>query len=161
MKKFADWVEKIQCAFTGILFTLFLILIIVQILTRYVSFIKITWTEEIATYLFVWSVLMGAAVELKRNEHFAFDVLRAKLTGTAKTVLETVINVLLILFSIYLTYCGVMLTRQFWNWTLTSLPEISQRYIWSSLIVCGGTMTLYSLNNFFDQFGFGGKGEDK
>lgn len=151
MKKISNTIEKIQCIFSMALFVVFLLCIVIQILTRYVPFIKITWTEEIAVYTFIWSILMGAAVELKRNEHFAFEVLRSSLKGKAKLALELVIYTIIFAFSLYITYCGVMLTKQFWNWSLTSLPNISQRFTWSSLIVSGATMALYSFNNMLEQ----------
>lgn len=151
MKKFADRLEKIQCTLAMIFFIIFIVCIILQILTRYVPFIKVTWTEEISTYCFIWSVLMGAAVELKRNEHFSFDVLRKSLKGKSSLIMEIIINTLLIGFSAFITYCGVMLTKQFWNWSLLSLPAVSQRYTWSALIVSGATMVVYSINNLMEK----------
>lgn len=157
MKRAADLVEKIQCIFSMILFITFLICIIIQILTRYVPFIKITWTEEISVYCFIWAILMGAAVMLKRNEHFAFDFFRGRVGGTAKLVIETFIYVLIFAFSLYVAYCGVMLTRQFWNWTLTSVTWVSQRYTWSALIVSGLTMAFYSVSNLVEVYQTYGK----
>lgn len=152
MKKAADFLEKVQCIFSMILFMVFLACIVIQILTRYVPFIKITWTEEISVYTFIWAILMGTAVMLKRNEHFAFDFFRSKVTGTGKLVTETFIDLVVFGFSCYVAYCGVQLTLQFWNWTLTSLTWVSQRYTWSSLIVCGLTMAFYSLSNLTEVF---------
>ena len=151
LKKLADVVEKIQCLFSVVLFVVFLLCVVVQILTRYVPFIKITWTEEVAVYAFIWTILMGAAVELKRNEHFAFEVLRGSLKGKAKLVLEVLIYLCLTVFCIYITWCGTKLVSQFWNWSLTSLPAVSQRYTWSALVVSGATMTLYSISNLFEE----------
>ncbi|MCI8659965.1 MAG: TRAP transporter small permease [Lachnospiraceae bacterium] len=153
MKKAADFLERIQCIFSMILFMVFLACIVIQILTRYVPFIKITWTEEISVYAFIWAILMGTAVMLKRNEHFAFDFFRSKVTGVGKLVTETFIYLVMFGFSCYVAYCGVQLTRQFWNWTLTSLTWVSQRYTWSSLIVCGLTMAFYSLSNITEVWG--------
>lgn len=159
MKKISDMVERIQCLFSMVLFMVFLVCIIVQILTRYVPFIKITWTEEISVYAFIWAILMGAAVMLKRNEHFAFDFFRGRVKGTAKLITETFIYGVIIVFSLYIAYCGVQLTKQFWNWSLTSLPMISQRYTWSSLIVSGGTMAFYSICNLAEVYRNYKKGE--
>jgi len=157
LKKLADAVEKIQISFSVILFVVFLLCVVVQILTRYVPFIKITWTEEVAVYAFIWTILMGAAVELKRNEHFAFEVLRGSLKGNAKLALEVIIYLLLTVFCIYVTWCGTKLVTQFWSWSLTSLPKVSQRYTWSALVVSGATMTLYSISNMLEEIRKHGK----
>lgn len=150
MKRAADLVEKIQCLFSMILFITFLICIVIQILTRYVPFIRITWTEEISVYTFIWAILMGAAVMLKRNEHFAFEFFRSRVTGAARLAVETLIYGIIFAFSLYVAYCGLMLTKQFWNWTLTSITWISQRYVWSALIVSGLTMAFYALSNLVE-----------
>lgn len=160
MKKLADLIEKVQCIFSMVLFMVFLVCIIIQILTRYVPFIKIMWTEEISVYAFIWAILMGAAVILKKNEHFAFEFFRSKASGGVKIAIETFIHVVIIAFSCYIAYCGIQLTRQFWNWTLTSLTNVSQRYTWSALAVCGATMAFYTLSNlieFYREYGKGSK----
>ncbi len=159
MKKAADLIEKIQCLFSMVLFMVFLLCIVIQILTRYVPFIKIMWTEEISVYTFIWAILMGAAVMLKRNEHFAFEYFRSQVKGTAKLATETFIYMVITGFSLYIAYCGVQLTRQFWNWTLTSLTIVSQRYTWSALIVCGLTMAFYSLCNLVEVYQAHKKGD--
>lgn len=152
MKRASDFVETVQCWFSMILFIVFLVCVVIQILSRYVPFIKVIGTEEIATYSFVWAILMGAAVMLKRNEHFAFEFFRTRVKGVPHIVTEAVIYGLIIAFSLYLTYSGVQLTKQFWNWNLTALNFISQRYIWSSLIVCGATMSFYGVCNLIEVF---------
>lgn len=152
MKKAADFLERIQCIFSMILFITFLICIVIQILTRYVPFIKITWTEEISVYTFIWAILMGASVMLHRNEHFAFEFFRSRVTGVNRLVVETVIYGIIFAFSLYVAYCGLQLTKQFWNWTLTSLTWISQRYVWSALIVAGLTMAFYAASNLIEVY---------
>ena len=152
MKKASALLEKVQCWFSMILFMVFLVCVVLQILSRYVPFITVIGTDEIATYSFVWAILMGASVMLKRNEHFAFEFFRSRVSGIPHIITEVVIYGLIIVFSVYLTYSGVQLTRQFWNWNLTSLNFISQRYIWSSLIVCGATMAFYGVCNLIEVF---------
>jgi TRAP-type C4-dicarboxylate transport system permease small subunit len=142
-----------------ILFMIFLLCIVIQILTRYVPFIKIMGTEEISVYCFIWATLMGTAVMVRKNGHFAFDFFRGKVKKLPKLVTETFIQACMIAFSVYISWCGVQLTRQFWNWSLTSLPNVSQRYTWSSLIVCGITMAFYSLCDILQTYSRYRKGE--
>ena len=159
MKRAADLIEKVQCIFSMVLFMIFLLCIVVQILTRYVPFIKIMWTEEISVYTFIWAILMGAAVMLRLNEHFAFEYVRSRVRGRCRLATETFIYGVIMAFSIYIACCGVLLTRQFWNWTLTSLTSVSQRYTWSALAVCGITMAFYALCNLIEVYREYGKGD--
>lgn len=160
MKKIADYIEKIQSIFSMVLFVVFLLCIVIQVLTRYVPFVKIMWTEEIAIYSFIWAVLMGASIMVYRNGHFAFDVLRTKLKGAKVLVLDTIIYVLLIGFSAYMTYGGILLTKKFSGWKLTSLPNISQGFTWSALVVSGFTMCFYAITNLVEAYKSYNKGEE-
>ena len=47
-----------------------------QVIARYVFESPLIWSEEVARYLFVWIVLIGAAAAVRSNEHFGLDMLR-------------------------------------------------------------------------------------
>lgn len=47
-----------------------------QVMGRYVPFVpRALWTEEIARLSLEWLVFLGAALALRRNEHFVIDVI--------------------------------------------------------------------------------------
>jgi len=151
MKKIIDFLETIQRLICLICFISFLLCVVLQVLTRYVPYIKVIGTEEIAIYSFVWASLMGTAVLVRNEQHFSFDFFRSRASGTTKLVLEVFIQTLLIIFSIYLSVMGFRLTQKFSAWSLTSLPSVSQAWTWSSLLVCGVTMTVYSVEKLFEK----------
>ena len=43
-------------------------LVCIQVFCRYVLNAPITWSEELATYLFAWLIFFGATVTVRRNE---------------------------------------------------------------------------------------------
>ncbi len=47
-----------------------------QVLGRYASFVpRAIWTEEISRLCLEWMVFLGAAIAIRRNEHFVIDVI--------------------------------------------------------------------------------------
>ncbi|WLR61826.1 TRAP transporter small permease [Guptibacillus hwajinpoensis] len=80
------------------------------------------WTEEVATYSFIWAVFMGASVMLNRREHFKFDLLLNKLTGKSKNSLYLINDLILLVFSTGLFYLGIEAVQNFWNYTWVSIP---------------------------------------
>jgi TRAP-type C4-dicarboxylate transport system permease small subunit len=47
------------------------VLVLIQVVFRYVLDLPLFWTEESARYCLVWASLLGAGVALKRGEHIA------------------------------------------------------------------------------------------
>lgn len=150
MKKIIDGLVKVQVVISVVMLIVFLLCIVAQVMTRYVPGFEASWTEEIANNSFIWATFMGSAVMVRRNGHFAFDYFKTKATGVKKLVMELFINATMAAFGYYIAVSGYQLTQTFWNWNLTSLPNVSQRYIWSSLLVCGATIVIYSLYNCYE-----------
>ncbi len=65
----------------GGIFTAIMTLIVVYaVLARYLFKRPIGWSEEIAVYLMIWVVFLGAAYTLKENAHIGVDILISKLS---------------------------------------------------------------------------------
>ena len=152
--------EKVQLAVGAISLSIFFLAILVQIVTRHLG-ISVIWTEEVANYSFIWSVFMGAAVMVNKREHFSFDFLALKLEGKSRVILFTVIDSVILLFSIALVYYGIQAVQNFWNYTWASLPDIKMGYVWISIPIMGATMAIYSINHLVNHIkaltGRGGK----
>lgn len=141
---FIKLLERIQLT-VGVLFLLvFFITIIIQVITRYMG-ISAIWTEEVATYSFIWSVFMGASVMLNKREHFKFDLLLKKLKGKRKKSLYLINDLIILAFSFALFYFGIVVVESFWNFTWVSLPAMKMGYVWISIPIMGGTMVIYTL----------------
>jgi TRAP-type C4-dicarboxylate transport system permease small subunit len=71
MKKISDVLNRV-CETTLILFLAAMaIIVLLQVIFRYLLHLPLFWTEECARYCLVWASLLGAAIALKRGEHIA------------------------------------------------------------------------------------------
>ena len=95
-------VTNLEEIIASLLFTVTLILVIVNVLTRYVFRTGIPWAEEMATSCFVWTAFIGSAACYKRRAHIGVDILVNKMPMSAQNVVRTVVN----LFMAFL--CGYM-----------------------------------------------------
>lgn len=143
--------EKTQMFFGVIMLSIFFIAIMIQIVSRHMG-ISIIWTEEVANYTFIWSVFMGAAVMVNQREHFSFDFLTLKLTGTKKVTLVMLIDLIVLLFALALLYYGIQAASTFWDYNWVALPEMKMGYVWIALPITGLTMAIYTLNHLFNGF---------
>jgi len=69
-----------------------------QFFTRYVLNDSASWTEEIARYLLIGTVFVGAAIGVVKNNHIQVDLLYRWLPRPLSRALSTVVDVLRIAF---------------------------------------------------------------
>jgi TRAP-type C4-dicarboxylate transport system permease small subunit len=98
--RFEDW-----AAFT--IFWVLALVIFYQFFTRYALNDSASWTEEIARYLLIATAFIGAAVNVRKNNHIQVDFFYRLLPRWFTRPLSTLVDVLRILFlgyCVWLTY---------------------------------------------------------
>src|ERR1700682_4436610 len=93
--RFEDW--------TAFALPIFLALVIFyQFFTRYALNDSASWTEEIARYLLICTAFVGAAVNVRKNNHIQVDFFYRLLPKSVTRPMSTFVDVVRILF---LGYC--------------------------------------------------------
>ena len=141
-------VKKFFLNFELIFSSMFLIvtttLVMVNVIFRYFLNLGITWSEEVATGCFVWSVLLGAAAGYKLQIHVGVDMLVNMCPPTIKKIITIVVDSILLLINGYITYIAVIYLSLSYK-KPTPVLNISTAYISSSILVGFALMTLYSI----------------
>jgi TRAP-type C4-dicarboxylate transport system permease small subunit len=131
--------EFLSCA----LFLVMCISVALGVLARFFD-LALVWTDELARYSFIWSVLLGTVVVFKQKKHIAVDFMESVFPEKMTKVIHVLIHVaLLILFLILLRY-GWMLTQQTWNVPTTSL-EIPTGLVYLAVPVSSFLLCLYTV----------------
>jgi TRAP-type C4-dicarboxylate transport system permease small subunit len=86
------------------------LLVILQVTTRFVVNIPLSWTEEIAKYLMVYIVFLGSGLAMRNNKHIAIDFLLEVVQPKRRERLEKIILWISAIFAILLAYFGTQLT---------------------------------------------------
>lgn len=69
------------------------------------------WSEELATFIFVWIVMIGSMVAVWDGTHFSVDVLRESKRPLLKLVQNGFVLVLLIFFGVMFAWYGIEYTK--------------------------------------------------
>lgn len=83
--------DKIDKAFDYVMVLILagiVILLTIQVIWRYVFNSPITWTEELAKWLFVWSTFIGAAWVAKKNLHIEITMVFKRLPDCVQQILQ-------------------------------------------------------------------------
>ena len=106
--RFEDW---IAFAFFWMLASV----IFLQFFTRYALNDSASWTEEIARYLLICTVYIGAAVGVRKNNHIQVDFLYRLLPKAVTRVMSTLVDAARILFFGYATLLTYQLIDRIGN----------------------------------------------
>ncbi len=127
------WYQRLVRAYArlldGLLITSVAVLIVpvsLQIVSRYTALIpSFIWTEEMARFLFVWMVMIGAMVGVRDSAHFEVDVF-SKLSPKAEALLRLVSGVFILAFALVFVWGGFEFTRFAWK----RLSELAEMPLW-------------------------------
>ena len=87
------------------------VVVFAQVVTRYVFHSPLAWSEELARYMFIWLVGIGAAYATKMRKNIIIDVVASKFKGATKLISEIinfVLFVVLMLFMLWTTSTVMM-----------------------------------------------------
>ena len=71
--------EKLEEIFLVIILIAAVVIVAMQVVTRYIFKIPLPWSEEIARYLFLWLTWVGASYATKERKHVSIDLVYEKL----------------------------------------------------------------------------------
>lgn len=109
MKKLAKLYNSLEAHLLVISLAFTTLLIFVQVVLRYVFNNSLSWSEELARYIFIWQIWLGTSISMRNNEHIRMDMLANKLQGKAKFALDIIANILMLGFCVFLVVYGFQL----------------------------------------------------
>jgi TRAP-type C4-dicarboxylate transport system permease small subunit len=83
-----------------------------QVLARYTGIIPVyLWTEELATFIFVWVVMIGSMIAVWDGTHFSVEVLSDAKSPLLRLIQKSFVLILLILFGAMFAWYGIEYTK--------------------------------------------------
>lgn len=124
-----------------------------QIISRYTDLIpSYIWTEELARFMFVWSVMIGAMLGIRESSHFEVDVW-TKLTPRQDAALRLLSRVFVLVVAFVFIFAGIEFTRFAWNRT-SELADMPLWWIHVAWPVAGFTWLMFLGEQMYDDVMF-------
>src|SRR5687767_4232647 len=131
MSKFLSVLGRVTAAYSRLLSLLLaasvavlIIPVSLQIFSRYTALIpSYIWTEEMARFLFIWMIMIGAMIGVREGTHFEVD-LWPRLGPRAEAAVRLVASAGVLVMALVFVWAGIEFTRFGWNRTseLADLP---------------------------------------
>ena len=149
--KALDSIKKIFDKILEILGTITLgimtVLVVYQVITRYVFNAPSAYSEALSQYLFVWMIMIGSAYVYGSREHLTIDLLKDKFPPKLNMIVEVLANICLFAFIVYICVIGG------WKYTASQINRIdpslhiSMAILYTSVPFTGVVTLYYAVYN--------------
>ena len=143
--KFMDVIEKIIRILLFVTVAVMVVVMIYQVILRYVFSASNSWSEELCRYLFIYSVMLGAAIAVRRNSHLQIDVLTSRFSPKLKNIVTIVATVAGIVFLGYLFIYSVELMKTGVKTASAGIPGVNMAMTYFAIPLGIGLMVLCSI----------------
>ena len=110
--------------------------IVAQVFCRYVLNSSLSWSEELARYLFIWMIYIGISYGVKLDKHICVDAVYSFAPKSIKRYYAIVSYLLFLLFAVAMVYYGILVVGM-----QISSGQVFPRYGRSHAVrVCGAVV---------------------
>lgn len=118
-QEFMDFIDEIVMNICILLMFLMFVLVLLQVISRYLLPFSLSWTEELARFLMLWLIFLGASHIAKASSYIRVDFLLKKMPLLVQNVFNVLIKLTILIVSGYFTYLS------FTVFTTTAVKEVS------------------------------------
>ena len=113
------------------------VVVILQVIFRYIIRGSLPWSEELSRYLMVWITFLGASIGVKRGAHVGVEALVIALPRKAQTIVRYLGIVISLIFCIVVLNASLgILTRQIASQQVS--PAMRMPMWWAYLAIPSG-----------------------
>lgn len=105
IKQGFEKVQKVLHALTGVALAIMMVVIMVQVITRYVIFYSIPWSEELSRYLFVFVIMIGLTVAIRDDMLISIDLIDRILPPKVDKYLDVLRKIVALGVSLVVVIC--------------------------------------------------------
>lgn len=110
-KKFIDFIDKITTWITCCVVGIMVLMVSLQVISRYIFHNSLSFTEELARYMFIWSVFMGSVLAMNQRKHVGMTFFAELFKGTAKRVEQLIADICTNIFFLLLLVFGSLMVK--------------------------------------------------
>ncbi len=147
IKRVLELVLSRTAAFLLIAMTM---MVLIQVVSRYVFQSPTAFTEELVRYLLIWTGFIGAAYAFSTRQHMALIFIRDKLSDAYKRILMIGVDALILCFALFVMIVGgtnlsISVMDQY-----SPLLGISRGVVYAMAPISGALIVLAQVINLYE-----------
>lgn len=125
-------------------------IVFAQVIMRFVFQNSLTWSEELARYLFILMIYVGVSYGFKKHSHLRVDALDSLFGPRGRLITDILVQVILLVFIVTMTYFGwnivIRATR------LSAALSMPMKYVYLAPVVGFGLSIIRLTQNLIAMF---------
>ena len=98
-----------------ILLSIFTTILFIQVIMRYVFNNSLSWSEELARYLFIWLVFIGISFGAKQMKHLKIDAFLNLVPKKGRPYVVILADVIVLVFSFIVVYAAYITVGKYYG----------------------------------------------
>lgn len=138
-----DFLKKFELYLGSVFIFVTIVVVIMNVFTRYCLHFTYFWSEEVAVGCFVWTIFLGTVAAYREKALIGVEAIVVLLPAKIRKLVEFLTYILLTCLSglmFWFSYGYVSSSAK-----ITAALEIPYAYINASIILSFGLMTIYSI----------------
>ena len=124
------FLDNIELYIGTICFFVLTVMLMLQVVSRYVLKHSFTWMEEFATIMFVWMIYLGGSAAVTHRKHLLIDFVLNMVRFKVKRAMLIFSNVIFAGFNVYVTYIMADVIRLLGS-SKTTMLQLPQALVYS------------------------------
>ena len=141
------WMTRLLAGIATVLLSVMTLLVLYQVFTRYVLNSPAAFTEELVRYFLIWTGFIGAAYAFITREHMCLVLVRDSLSPAGRRILMTFIDVLILLFAVFVITIKLALSAQK---VFSALLGIPRSLVYAMAPISGLFIILAQIINIYE-----------
>lgn len=152
MRNFARWIiTGLDEAILRLSLIAFIVLALLQIITRYVFNAPLQWTEEVAVFVLIWMTYIGGWVLLRNDGHVRLEIVENLLPPVAVRFVHMFWNIVILGILCVLIYAGIKILPIVHS-DKTPALQVSYAYVFAIIPVSCALMALLTIGKLLRTF---------
>jgi TRAP-type C4-dicarboxylate transport system permease small subunit len=125
-RKLTAWYAELLSWLLVISVAILVIPVSLQIFSRYTALIpSYIWTEEMARFLFIWTIMIGAMIGVRESTHFEVDLL-PQFPPRGEAAVRLISRIGVLAMALIFVWAGIEFTKFAWN----RISELAELPLW-------------------------------
>jgi TRAP-type C4-dicarboxylate transport system permease small subunit len=138
--------DRLLDGVTILILAVLLAVVGVQIFARYVLNHSLYWSEELARYLFIYLVFLGAAVALRRDGHIRVSFLVERLPAGLQRAAAVLVDLVVLVFAGTVLWQSARLAAMVWT-VPTAAMLVPWTFVYLGILLGMAAATLAALGS--------------
>ena len=134
----------------GLLMAVLIVPVTMQVLARYTGIIPVyLWTEELATFIFIWIVMLGSMIAVWEGTHFDVRVIPDAKSPFGKLIQNGLVLLMITIFAVLFGWFGISYAK-FGFIQQSVMMQVNMLVTYISVPIAGFGWAAFALYRFYE-----------